>query len=242
MKKYLTILMLVLLPAFAAGAAPVNGKLSADVDPHDKESLQRGAQAFANYCMACHQAELMRYNRVAQDLGLSEEDVEQFLIFTPGTQVVDVMRNAMSSEDAQDWFGAPAPDLTMTARRHGPDWVYTFLNSFYKDENQPFGVNNLVISGVSMPHVLQELQGLPEPVYEEVDGQDRIVGLELNQAGMMSAAEYRRFTRDLTNFMDYIAEPVKAERQRLGVYVIGFLLILLVLSYLLKKEFWRDVH
>ncbi|MCK8516275.1 cytochrome c1 [Methylonatrum kenyense] len=242
MKKYLMILTLVLVPAFAVGAAPVNGKLSADVDPHDKESLQRGAQAFANYCMACHQAELMRYNRVARDLGFSDEDVEEFLIFTPGTLAVDVMRNAMRQEDSQDWFGAPAPDLTMTARRHGPDWVYTFLNSFYKDENQPFGVNNLVISGVSMPHVLQELQGLPEPVYEDVDGQERLVGLELNQAGMMSPAEYRRFTRDLTNFMDYIAEPVKAERQRLGVYVIGFLLILLVLTYLLKKEFWRDVH
>jgi len=242
MKKYLMILMLALLPALTAGAAPVSGKMSADVDPHDKESLQRGAQAFANYCMACHQAELMRYSRVAQDLGLSSEDVEEFLIFTPGTQVVDVMRNAMDSEDSLDWFGAPAPDLTMTARRHGPDWVYTFLNGFYKDENQQFGVNNLVISGVSMPHVLQELQGLPEAIREDVDGQQRIVGLELNEAGMMSPAEYRRFTRDITNFMDYIAEPVKAERQRLGVYVIGFLLILLVLTYLLKKEFWRDVH
>lgn len=242
MKTFLMILILALVPALSAGAAPVNGKMSADVDPHDKESLQRGAQAFANYCMACHQAELMRYNRVARDLGLSDEDVEEFLIFMPGAQTVDVMRNAMTSEDAEDWFGVAAPDLTMTARRHGPDWVYTFLNGFYRDEGRPLGVNNTVISNVSMPHVLQELQGLPDAVREEVNGEGRLVGLELNEAGMMSPAEYRRFTRDITNFMDYMAEPVKAERQRLGVYVLIFLFILLGITYLLKKEYWKDVH
>lgn len=242
MKKLLLILLLAVAPG-VSWAAPANSDLmSANIDPSDKESLQYGAKLFANYCMACHQAELMRYNRVARDLGLTEEDVEQYLIFTPDTLPHDVMRNAMRTEDARDWFGAPAPDLTLTARRHGADWVYTFLNSFYRDDSATWGVNNLLKEGVSMPHVLQELQGLPEAVREEVDGAEVITGLELNNGGLMSEADYRRATRDLTNFMDYMAEPVKMERRQLGVRVLIFLFILLGVVYLLKREYWRDVH
>lgn len=243
MKKFLITCLLALLPV-AAWAAPSGGPMmSADVDPHDKASLQRGAKLFANYCMACHEAELIRYNRIGRDLGLDDELVEQYLMFMPDAQLFDGMTNAMSNEDAQDWFGAPAPDLSLTARRHGADWVYTFLNSFYQDDSSSTGVNNLVLEGVSMPHVLQELQGLQQPVYEEVSGEEVITHLELSDnGGLMTPGEYRAATRDITNFLDYVAEPVKAERERLGVRVLIFLFLFLVVAYLLKREYWKDVH
>lgn len=216
--------------------------MSVDVDPHDKQSLQRGAMLFANYCMACHEASLMRYNRIGQDLDLDEDLVQQYLIFNPESQVHDVMTNVMTEADAEQWFGAPAPDLSLYARRHGPDRLFTFLNSFYRDDAQPFGVNNTVVAGVSMPHVLQDLQGLPEPRYEERDGRMVVVGVEESANGRLSPAEYRATMRDLTNFLDYVAEPVKAERERLGVRVLIFLFIFMIVAYLLKREYWKDVH
>ncbi|MCP1673872.1 ubiquinol-cytochrome c reductase cytochrome c1 subunit [Natronocella acetinitrilica] len=245
MRRLILCMMLAIVPAGAINAAGPSGSyMSADVDPFDTESLQRGARHFVNYCMACHEAHMMRYNRIGRDLGISDEMLQEYLIFTPDTEVHDTMRNAMSSEDAEDWFGAAAPDLTLYARAQGADRLYTFLNSFYRDDNQPWGVNNLVVSGVSMPHVLQSLQGLPEPVYEERNGSMVVAGLELpsSAAGILSAAEYRAMTRDLTNFLDYVAEPVKAERQRLGFRVIIFLLIFFGVAYLLKREYWKDVH
>ncbi|MCC5810252.1 MAG: cytochrome c1 [Ectothiorhodospiraceae bacterium] len=244
MRKFLLTLTLALMPGLLLAAPSGGNYMSANVDPHDKQSLQRGAKLFANYCMACHEASLMRYQRIGQDLGLSDDLVEQFLIFTPDTQIHDVMTNAMTEEDAEQWFGAPAPDLTLYARRHGPDRLYTFLNGFYRDDNQRWGVNNTVVTGVSMPHVLQSLQGMPEPVYEESNGDRVLVGTDVPEeaAGSVSQAEYRAMMRDLTNFLDYVAEPVKAERERLGYRVLIFLFIFLVVAYLLKREYWKDVH
>lgn len=242
MRKILLTLTLALLPGLLVTLPASSASASVDVDPHDKQSLQRGAMLFANYCMACHEASLMRYNRIGQDLGLDEDLVEQYLIFKPGTQVHDVMTNVMSQSDAEQWFGAPAPDLTLYARRHGPDRVYRFLTGFYRDDDQPFGVNNTVVSGVSMPHVLEVMQGLPEPRYEERDGRMVVVGVEEATNGKVSPAEFRGAMRDLTNFMDYMAEPVKAERERLGVRVLIFLFIFLIVTYLLKREYWKDVH
>ncbi len=242
MRKLLLTLALALVPGLLVAAPKGGNYMSVDVDPHDKQSLQRGAMLFANYCMACHEASLMRYNRIGQDLGLDDALVEQYLIFKPEVQVHDVMTNVMTESDAEQWFGAPAPDLTLYARRHGPDRVYTFLNGFFRDDGQPFGVNNIVVSGVSMPHVLQDLQGLPEPRYEERDGRMVVVGVEEATNGRLSPDEYRALTRDLTNFMDYMAEPVKAERERLGVRVLVFLFIFLIVAYLLKREYWKDVH
>ena len=244
MKKYLLICLCILFPAHVWGAPAGGNMMDVDVDPFDKESLQRGAQLFANYCMACHEAHLIRYNRIGQDLGLDDELVEKYLIFKPGAQLFDGMTNAMTDEDAEEWFGAPAPDLSLTARRHGPRYIYTFLNAFYEDEDAPLGVNNLVISGTSMPHVLEELQGLPIAVREEIEGAEQITELKVDddRAGLMSASEYRAATRDLTNFLDYVAEPIKAERRRLGVRVLIFLFFFLVVAYLLKREYWKDVH
>ncbi len=245
MRRLLLCLLLAVMPVGAVHAAGASGSyMSANVDPFDKESLQRGASYFVNYCMACHEANMMRYNRIGRDLDISEDMVQEYLIFTPDTEVHDTMTNAMSNADAEDWFGAPAPDLTLYARAHGADRLFTFLNSFYRDSSQPWGVNNLVVSGVSMPHVLEHLQGLPEPVHEERNGEVVVTGLEVpdDAAGILSAAEYRAMTRDLTNFLDYVAEPVKAERQRLGVRVIIFLLVFFGIAYLLKREYWKDVH
>lgn len=245
MRRVLLILMLALLPSWAALAAPAGGGyMSVDVDPFDKQSLQRGAKYFANYCMACHEASLMRYNRIGRDLGISDDLVEEYLIFKPGAEVQDLMTNAMSSEDAEDWFGATAPDLSLYARANGPERLYTFLNSYYRDDSQPWGVNNLVVSGVSMPHVLQDLQGLPEPVHDERNGSMVVTGVALDEdsGGRLSPAEYRAVTRDITNFLAYVSEPTKAERQKLGIRVIIFLLVFFGVAYLLKREYWKDVH
>ncbi|MEX0731525.1 MAG: cytochrome c1 [Aquisalimonadaceae bacterium] len=243
MKKFLLTCLLALMPVMAWPAPSGVQMMSADVDPHDKASLQRGAKLFANYCMACHEAKLIRYNRIGRDLGLDDEMLEKYLMFKPDAQLFDGMTNAMTDEDATDWFGASAPDLSLTARRNGPDWVYTFLNSYYADDTNSTGVNNLVLAGVSMPHVLQELQGLQTAVREEVDGQEVITRLAASEnGGVMSAAEYRSATRDITNFLDYVAEPVKAERERLGIRVLIFLFLFLVVAYLLKREYWKDVH
>ena len=241
MRKIVLILALSLLPAVAWSGLP--DRMSVDTDPHDKDSLQRGAQLFANYCMACHEASLIRYNRIAQDLGIDEDLVEEYLIFKPETQVHETMTNAMTEADAEEWFGVPVPDLSLTARRHGPEYIYTFLNRYYVDEEMVNGFNNTVISGTAMPHVLEALQGRQHPVYEERNGEEVLVDFEIEEGtGTMSPREYRAATRDLTNFLDYVAEPVKAERQRLGKWVILFFIVFTVLAYFLKKEFWKDVH
>jgi ubiquinol-cytochrome c reductase cytochrome c1 subunit len=247
MKKIVLALLMLIAPGLASAAAPAGDLMSARIDPTDLPSLQRGASTFANYCMGCHSAQYQRYGRLMQDLGLSQDLVEKYLIFTDA-QIGDTMVTAMNPSLATDWFGTAPPDLTLTVRVRGADWVYTFLNSFYRDESAAVGVNNLIFPDLSMPHALWELQGLAEPVYEEAhaggdDARLVIAGARVPEgAGLLSEAGYQQTTRDLVNFMAYIAEPVRAERQRLGVRVMLFLLVFLVLAYLLKKEYWRDVH
>lgn len=244
MRKLLLALLLLGAPALGVAAGAEGGALmKARVDPGDTASLQRGAKLFVNYCAGCHSAEYMRFNRVAQDLGLPEDLVEQYLIFTDA-KIGDTMQTAMNPQDGERWFGVAPPDLTLTARRRGADWLYTYLNSFYRDDARPVGVNNLVFPDVGMPHVLWELQGMPQPVYSD-NGSDglHIVGVRVPEgAGAMTEQEYQAATRDLTNFMAYMAEPVKAERQALGIKVLLFLSVFLLLTWLLKREYWKDVH
>jgi len=246
MKRIVFALLIWAVAGSASAAGPNGGLMSVDIDPTDRPSLQRGAQLFANYCMACHEAQFMRYGRVAADLGLSEELTQKYLMFTDA-QIGDTMLNAMDPTLAEEWFGITPPDLSLIARVRGSDWVYTFLNSFYRDDNAPLGVNNLVVEDLSMPHVLWPLQGLPEPRYEvvEVDGvaQQVMVGINTAEAnGALSESEYRAATRDLVNFLAYVGEPIRADRERLGIGVLLFLAVFLLLAYLLKKEYWRDVH
>lgn len=227
--------------SFAAGGG--GDLMDAKVDVSDQNSLQRGAKLFANNCMGCHSAEYVRWNALPEGLGVPMETVEETLVYgsyTPG----DKMNIAMRGSEASDWFGAEPPDLSLTARSRGADWVYTYLNSFYRDPDASIGWNNTLLENSSMPHVLWRLQGVPEAQYEEVGGELQTAGISVpdGQRGPLSESEYHQATRDITNYMAFLAEPVRAKRQEIGVWVIGFLVIFTILAYLLKREYWRDIH
>lgn len=218
------------------------------IDQGNEKSLQRGAQAFVNNCMGCHNAGYSRYSRVAQDLGLSEEDVENNLIFSTDeagepTKVGALMTNTMGTDYAKQAFGVVPPNLSLTARSRGADWIYSFLKSYYVDpEITTTGVNNLVYPGTAMPHVLWQEQGWQTPVYgEESHGEKPITGLELAEPGMKTPEEYDDMIADITNFMVYLSDPIKQTRHRVGIVVMLFLFGLLGITYLLKKEYWKDI-
>ncbi len=218
----------------------------ADISLSSRAALQRGAKYFVNYCLSCHSARYSRYNRIGADLGLSEKQVEDNLIFTD-KKVGELMTVVFEEEDALRWFGSVPPDLTLVARSRGPDWLYTYLKSFYLDETRPTGVNNALFNNVSMPHVLWELQGWQKPVYETVvspDGSEKrvMVAMELIEPGKMTVEEYDRVVRDLVTFMTYLSEPAASKRRGMGVWVLLFLLALLGVTYALKREYWKDVH
>ena len=246
MKKIITALLITLLPALGFASAGGIHLDKADVNIHDQASLQNGAKLFVNYCLSCHSAAYMRYNRMGKDLGLSEEQVTNNLMFA-ADKIGETMTVAMPANDAKNWFGTKIPDLTVVARARGADWLYTYLRTFYLDPSRPWGVNNATFKDVGMPHVLWELEGLKQPVYEthkDHDGNEtkRIVDYEIVQPGKMSEAEYDNAVRDLVNFMVYMGEPAKLSRYNIGVWVLLFLALLFVVSYAMKKEFWKDVH
>ena len=219
----------------------------ANVDLSDRSSLQHGAKLFINYCVSCHSASFMRYNRIAADLGIPGDKMKQNLMFA-SNKIGDTMTVAMRSEDAEAWLGVPPPDLSVVARSRGEDWLYSFLQGFYLDDKRPTGVNNLYFPSTAMPHVLWELQGLKKPVYhavpDEMTGKDTQVIEHLEQVtpGTLSAAEYKHAIRDLVGFLVYLGEPAKLLRYRIGVGVIMFLSVLLIVVYLMKREYWKDVH
>lgn len=236
--------LLLALPGvvLAASAVPLQ---SANVDVGNQASLQRGAKYFVNYCLGCHSAQYVRYNRLAEDLGLSEDAVIDNLMFT-GEQPHDTMSIAMPGDDSSRWFGKTPPDLSLIARARGNDYVYTFLKSFYADESKATGANNKVLVGTAMPHVLWELQGIQRAVYNKTVHEDGTVheefdGFVLDQPGSMTPEEYDAAIRDITTFLAYIAEPVQLERRSLGIKVMIFLLVFFVLSLGLKKEIWKSV-
>lgn len=244
MKQLIFISVLLLAPAFGLASEGGFPLQDANVDLADKESLQRGAKYFVNHCMGCHSLKYMRYNRMGKDVGLSEIQVRQNFIFTnakPG----DPMENSMRPEDGVKWFGTEIPDLTLVTRRRSSDWVYTYLKSFYLDDSRPFGVNNAVFPQVGMPNILAGQQGIQKAVYAKAEGEEdhgALEGFEFVQQGSMSPEEFDGMVRDLTNFLTYAGEPMKLERQRLGIYVLLFLAVLFVLAFALKKEYWKDVH
>lgn len=241
MRKLLFAILMVL--PLAAGAV---SEMNARVDVKDTASLQRGARLFFDYCAGCHSLNYLRYGRMAADLNLPEDLVEQYLMLA-GHKIGDTINIAMSKADGERWFGVAPPDLSLTARSRGPNWIYTYLNSFYRDESKVLGVNNLWFPDVSMPHVLWPLQGMPEPEYAEVmqGGEPQLVvtGTRVAEgAGSMTPKEYQAATRDLTAFLAYAGEPVKAYRQSLGIKVMLFLGVFLFVAWLLKREYWKDVH
>jgi len=242
MRKIILSFLLVLLPGLVLAAGGGVHLDKADIDLHNKQSLQRGAKVFVNYCLSCHSAQFQRYNRMARDIGLTDEQVIENLMFA-SDKVGSTMTVAMSRADGKTWFGAPPPDLSLTARSRGVDWLYTYLRTFYVDETRPFGVNNVVFPSVGMPHVLWELQGVQKAVYKKDEhGNEIIDRLEIVEPGKLTPVEYDQTVRDLVGFLSYVSEPVQLERKALGVKVILFLLVLLVVAYLLKKEYWKDVH
>lgn len=224
--------VLAMLPALAFANVEVHLD-KAPVDPSNQASLQRGARTFINNCLNCHSANYMRYNRL-QDIGLTEKQIKENLLFT-AEKVGDPMTSAMSKKDAKKWFGVAPPDLSVEVRARGADWVYTYMRSFYRDESRPSGWNNLVFDKVAMPHVLYELQG-----EQALDHETHT--LTLTKPGKLSVEEYDALVGDLTNFMAYMAEPAKQQRNRLGWFVLLFLGVLLVLTYKLKKAYWKDIH
>lgn len=253
MKKLLIIAFALLFaPAVMASGGAGYHLDKVSIDLNNKESLQRGARLFVNYCLNCHSAGYARYNRVAADLGISDEAMSDNMIFTTDedgekNKVGSLMKVAMSGKYAKEAFGTKIPDLTLVARVRGADWLYTYLRTFYLDDSRPTGVNNAVFPNVGMPHVLWELQGFQEAIEEtKVDehGNEHthIVGFETVQPGSMSGPEYDQAIRDLVGFLEYMGEPIAMERQRLGLYVLLFLAVLFVVSYFLKKEYWKDVH
>lgn len=245
MRKIILSFLLTLLPGAVLAAGPSVQLDKADIDLHNQSSLQRGAKLFVNYCLSCHSAQHQRYNRMGRDIGLSDDQVIDNLMFA-SDKIGEQMTIAMRTNDAKEWFGAPPPDLTLVARVRGADWLYTYMRTFYVDESRPFGVNNVVFPSVGMPHVLWELQGVQKPVFKTVEHggetQEVLDGLELVEPGALTPVEYDKAVRDLVNFMVYMSEPVQLERKALGVKVILFLLVFLVVAYLLKKEYWKDVH
>lgn len=245
MRTKLLVLAAALAPvaAFAAGGAVHLDH--ANIDVSNKASLQRGASNFVNYCLGCHSAQYVRYNRMAADIGLTEQQLIDNLMFT-GERPHDTMRIGMNPDDAKRWFGVVPPDLSLIARSRGADYLYTFLRSFYADPAKPTGVNNLVLPGTAMPHVLWELQGVQEAVWEghvDAQGNAQKVFKEFTLAtpGSLSPEDYDAFVRDTVNFLEYVAEPAQLQRKSLGFPVIAFLVFFTLLAYLLKKEYWKDV-
>jgi ubiquinol-cytochrome c reductase cytochrome c1 subunit len=219
--------------------------LRSGTDIHNTESLQRGARDFMNYCSGCHSLKYLRFSRIAADLKIPESELAANLMFTSDKPFETV--NSAMPKDAEGWFGKQPPDLSLMARERGVDYIYSFLKSFYVDKTRPWGVNNLYLPSVAMPDVLAGLQGLQKPVFKnEPDdhGSARmvLVGVDAMTPGAMKPEEYDQFVRDTANFLDYAGEPIKGKRQSMGIFVTLFLLVFFVFAYLLKKEYWKDVH
>lgn len=239
------------------------GLISAPSNRLDVESLQRGARNFVNYCLNCHSAQYMRYNRLT-DLGLTEKQIQDNLMFA-SDKIGSTMTVAMSRSDAAAWFGTPPPDLTVEARVRGRDWLYSYLLAFYRDEKSATGWNNLVFPNVAMPHVLWNLSGtqkLVETQYDDIEKAEAAAiaakGLSLlepasggkyvvktlaeNTPGTLSGVEYEGFVADLVNYLDYMGEPIKSERINIGIVVLLFLGVLFALVYALKRDYWAELH
>jgi ubiquinol-cytochrome c reductase cytochrome c1 subunit len=259
-----------LLSLFVSGVAFAAGGADLRLDPApihrlDAESLQRGARNFVNYCLNCHSAKYMRYERL-KDIGLTEQQIKDNLMFATD-KIGSTMTVAMTPEEGKAWFGAAPPDLTVEARVRGVHWLYNYLLAFYRDDKTPTGWNNLVFPNVGMPHVLWTLTGPNTLQTAEYESHEKAIAASIarkglvridpaqggkyvvqtvqpdpNAAGSMTPAEYQAFVADLVNYLDYMAEPTRNERVRIGIIVMMYLAVLFVLVYSLKRLYWKDVH
>ena len=228
-----------LVTGMSVHAEEGGGLMKSGANVGDQASLQRGARLFFNYCVGCHSLKYVRYSRIAQDLNLSEKDVMQNLNFT-GARFDDPVISHMPAESAATWFGKDPPDLSLEVSAKSSDWVYTYLNSFYLDPHSPIGWNNTALPNAAMPFPLWELQGMQTA--EKKPGTDEVEKLVLSKPGKLTPAQFQQATRDLTSFLEYASEPAALQRHHYGVWVILFLAFFTFLAYLLKKEYWKDVH
>jgi ubiquinol-cytochrome c reductase cytochrome c1 subunit len=265
MKRIAALLGFIVLSATLTVSAEESGLRLAPAPAHrlDMESLQRGARNFVNYCLTCHSAQYMRYNRLT-DLGIGEQEIHDNLMFATD-KIGSTMVAAMPKADAVAWLGSAPPDLSVEARVRGRDWIYSYLLAFYRDEKTVTGWNNLVFHNVSMPHVLWELSGVQKLVETEYENEEKaeaaviaakglalaerindhkfvVKTLAQDAPGTMAPVEYKAFVADLTNFLDYMAEPVRNERINIGIGVLIYLGLLLLFAYALKQAYWKDVH
>nr|WP_231862014.1 cytochrome c1 [Legionella hackeliae] len=222
--------------------------LPVNIDVRDSAKLQRGARIYMNYCSGCHSLRFMRYNRMAEDLGLTTftGEIDRDLLFNnlvfTTAKIHDPIQISMAATDALQWFGIVPPDLSLTARERGPEWIYTYLKSFYEDKKRPFGTNNLLIPDVAMPNILEPLLGRVIAVREKTNPKSPIAHLLLIEPGEMNPREFDSMLEDLVTFLTYVAEPVKLIRYRLGVIVIVFLCIFFLVAYQLKRVYWKKIH
>lgn len=246
MKKFLCGLSLALMSLSALAQDQGVVLQQANVDLSNTAALQRGAKYFVNYCMGCHSARYVRYNRVGKDLGLTDVQLESYLMFSGG-KVTNTMMSAMSAADARKWFGMAPPDLSLESRSRGVDWIYSYLKSFYLDPKQSTGVNNVVFPHVPMPDVLWQLQGTQKAIFNTVKNPDGSSYREFDHfvqvtPGKLTPGQFDMVDHDITSFLAYIGNPIELKSRSLGLRVIGFLLVFLLFAYLLKREIWKKIH
>lgn len=241
--KAAAVLVAGLMTLGAARASEGGGLQSANVSLGDVASMQRGARLFFNYCSGCHSLQYLRYSRIAEDLQLDPADVEKNLLFTGG-KIGDHAISHMPPEDGGKWFGKAPPDLSLEARSKGADWIYSYLKSFYLDPTRPVGWNNTVFANASMPNPLWELQGLQVAVTKPAEGghEAGVERLEIGTPGRQTPEQFDRTVRDITAFLQYAGEPAALKREAVGVWVLLYLAVFTFIAYLLKHEFWKDVH
>lgn len=241
MKKITIVIFILCMTLFSDLFAAESGMAldSAPISTSDNASLQRGAESFVNYCLTCHGASYMRYNR-HYDIGFTNEEILTKLIFT-GQKVGGLMESAMQKKEGEEWFGVAPPDLSVIARSRGADWLYTYLRAFYRDDSTATGWNNLVFDRAAMPHVFYQLQGEQKLIVKISDKGEQKT-LVLDKQGEMTKAEFDSFVGDLVNYLVYLGEPHANARKELGLKVMAFLLGMLILSYALKREYWKDIH
>ena len=247
--KYIMFLLAFIIFPLNINASSNMQLKSVDIDLSNKQSLQKGAKIFFDYCQGCHGIKYMRYLSLADGIGLKETKdksielviQETFMHSVKGINENNVILSSISKENGQKWFGKLPPDLSLVSRYRGSNWLYTYMKSFYKDSSRPWGVNNLLFPDVGMPHILLKLQGLQilKDGTEKMHDSDKM--LELIENGDLSKNEYNNMIKDLVTFLSYIGEPTQVERKSLGLYVVGFLIILMLFLFFLKREYWKDV-
>ncbi|MFC5569613.1 cytochrome c1 [Lysobacter yangpyeongensis] len=242
--RTLTVFAAGLLVSATAAASEGGNLLHSGTDLGDRASLQRGAQLFMNYCSGCHSLKYLRYSRMGEDLGLTPDQVMQNLNFTGG-KIGDQVQVTLTEDDAKQWFGKMPPDLSLIARVRGSDWIYTYLKSFYLDESRPLGWNNTLFPNASMPNPLWQMQGLQHAEYGEPDkatGERPVHGLKITTPGTQTPEQFDQSVRDITTFLEYAGEPAALKREKVGVWAVLFLAFFTFMAYLLKHEYWKDVH